>query len=103
MFSDSGIIQLSSYCVFLTALTPLTWITPTFIVLFLMSHLSDGLMAMKLGGQGKRTLNLPSTVLPQFHNSKFSLYSTALFTDETYGYTMYSMTYKYSNIIFTNL
>ncbi len=32
-------------------------------------------------------LNLPSPVLLRFHASKFSLYSTAHFTDRTYDYT----------------
>ncbi len=43
---------------------------------------------MKLSTQGDGTINLPSTILPWFHTSKFSLYSAACFTDETYGYTL---------------
>ncbi len=47
------------------------------------------LMAMQFGRQGERTLNLLSTVLPQFHTLKFSLYSAVCYTNRTYGYTGY--------------
>ncbi len=35
------------------------------------------------------TLNLHSTELPQFHTSKYSLYSSAYFIDRTYDHTRY--------------
>ncbi len=38
----------------------------------------------------KETLNLPSTMLPWFHTSKFSLYSIVSYTDKTSGDTRYN-------------
>ncbi len=41
----------------------------------------------------ERSLKLLSTVLPQFHTSKFSFYSTACFMNRTYGCTMYIISF----------
>ncbi len=51
----------------------------------------------------KGTLNLPSTLLQQFHTSKFSFYSSAHFRDRTYGYTRYIHIYLFTRTHDTNL
>ncbi len=50
-------------------------------------------MTMKLGRRGERTLNLPSTVLPQCRMLKLSLYSAVTYTDKTYVNTRLSPEY----------